>query len=197
MVAQTNEVVPTIQSDLIDLVTFTADRPFSDVVASFETQLGVLDQQKALADPSTIANSVKSMEGTSGLMIIAVLDMHKLLPDLSCSKIQSRQYLVGNPLIADRMAKFNTLATLFAPPRVLIYTHGEKTCITYERPSTTFGRLGSKEILEVARDLDEKFERLVRQSLFENAVYIRQDSIACRLNPTLVGFQARSRNQKE
>jgi hypothetical protein len=73
--------------------------------------------------------------------------------------------LIGNPLIADKMAKFDTLATLFAPPRVLLFTRDDQTCISYEQPSTTFGRLNSPEILEVANELDQKFEALAINAL--------------------------------
>jgi uncharacterized protein (DUF302 family) len=63
------------------------------------------------------------------------------------------------------MAQHNTLAALYAPPRVLVYTGEGKTWISYDQPSTCFGRLGSNAILETAKDLDQKFETLVRAAL--------------------------------
>ncbi|HKM76732.1 MAG TPA: DUF302 domain-containing protein, partial [Candidatus Bathyarchaeia archaeon] len=107
---------------------------------------------------------VKRMEGTSGLMILAMLEMG-LLPALVSSSTRARQYLVGNPLIASKMALHDTLAALYAPIRVLIYTREGKTCISYDQPSTTFGRLGSNDILQTSKDLDQKFETLARKSL--------------------------------
>ncbi|MBI2809386.1 MAG: hypothetical protein HYX67_00950 [Candidatus Melainabacteria bacterium] len=98
-------------------------------------------------------------------MIIAVLEMDRLLPEFASFGVRSRQYLVGNPLIADQMAKFDTLATLLAPPRVLLFTRNEETCIAYEQPSSTFARLESEQIMLTARDLDKKFERLAREAL--------------------------------
>jgi len=161
----TEEVLSASQSFATNLLTFSAKKAFDKVVSDFERQLGHLDQEKALSNPVKIPDAVKRMEGASGLMIISILEMDRLLPEFASFGIKSRQYLVGNPLIADKMAKFDTLATLFAPPRVLIFTRNEETCIAYEQPSTTFGRLQSAEISETAFDLDLKFERLARAAL--------------------------------
>ncbi len=165
MVANTAEISAISQSFATNLLTFSAKKGFDAVVSDFEKELGHLDQAKALSTLDKVSDVVKRMEGPSGLMIIAVLEMDRLLPEFSSFGIKSRQYLVGNPLIADQMAKFDTLATLFAPPRVLIFTRNDETCVTYEQPSTTFGRLNSEQILQIARDLDQKFERLARIAL--------------------------------
>jgi|694.fasta_scaffold64962_3 hypothetical protein len=158
-ISSTNKSFPT------DLVTHSATKPFDQVVLDLERQLGHLDQTAALSNIDKMSDSVKQMEGTSGLMIIAMLQMDQLLPGFAKSGTRSRQYLIGNPLIADKMAKFDTLATLFAPPRVLLFTRDDQTCISYEQPSTTFGRLNSPEILEVANELDQKFEALAINAL--------------------------------
>ncbi|HEY9677547.1 MAG TPA: DUF302 domain-containing protein [Drouetiella sp.] len=154
-----------IQAANTNLLTYEAVKDFDAVVADFEKQLGYLDQAKALSDPNNIAEATRLMEGSAGLMIISVLEMDRILPDLSKTKIKSRQYLVGNPNIADSMAKYDILTTLMVPPRVLIYTDAGKTKIAYEQPSTTLGRLSESEIDKTARALDEKFERLAKNAL--------------------------------
>ena len=105
------------------------------------------------------------MEGSSELMIIRVLDMDRLLPAFVSSSTRARQYLVGNPLIASKMAAFDTLAALYAPPRVLIYTRNGATWISYDKPTSVFGRLVRDEILQIATELDQKFELISRQAL--------------------------------
>jgi uncharacterized protein (DUF302 family) len=151
----------------ITLLNFSSEKSFDDVIVDFEKQLGRFNQEKLLAS-SDLRASVKQMEGPSGLMIIAVLEMGKLLPSLVDSSTRTRQYLIGNPLIASQMAAFETLAALYAPPRVLVYTRDGKTWISYDKPSTVFGRFGKSEILQTAEDLDRKFEKLARNALIDS-----------------------------
>ncbi len=154
----------TEQTFPITLRSFNSSKPFDQVVFDFEKQLGRFDQAFALssADPPT---AVKAMEGELGLMIIHVLEMGALLPSLAASHTLARQYLVGNPNIASNMAKFDPLAALYAPPRVLIYTTEAGTCISYDQPSSVFGRLNSNDIMQTAIELDQKFETLAMRSL--------------------------------
>jgi uncharacterized protein (DUF302 family) len=152
------------QTNEVKLCSFNSHKPFDKVVSDFEQQLGRFDEMTALSS-SNIQKTVKSMEGTSGLMIISTLEMGKLLPALLSSSIQAKQYLVGNPYIANTMAQHNTLAALYAPPRVLIYTKDEKTWISYDLPSASFGKLSSSKIDQTAKDLDQKFEKLARIAL--------------------------------
>jgi hypothetical protein len=148
----------------ISLVSFSSRKPFDEVIVAFEAQLGRLNEEKAISS-TNLPSAIQSMEGTSGLMIIHVLNMDRLLPALAGSSNRARQYLVGNPLIASKMAAFDPLAALYAPPRVLIYIRDSATWISYDKPSSVFGRLGREEILQTAKDLDRKFESLARQAL--------------------------------
>jgi uncharacterized protein (DUF302 family) len=148
----------------VNLLTFNSSKPFDEVISDFEKQLGTFDRDRVASSPADFADLVKGMEGASGLMIFGMLEMDRL-PALVSSSTRARQYLVGNPLIASKMASHNTLAALYAPIRVLIYTLQEKTWIAYDEPSTTFGRLASNDILRTAKDLDQKFETLTRKSL--------------------------------
>jgi uncharacterized protein (DUF302 family) len=162
---QTSSVSKTEQKYSISLLTYSSSKPFDVVVSDFEKQLGRFDEARALSSGAGLTAAVDNMKGSSGLMILAVLPMDRTLPALISSSIRAVQYLVGNPLIASSMAEHNTLAALYAPPRVLIYTEDGKTCISYDQPSDIFGRLASTHIDETARDLNEKFERLVKTAL--------------------------------
>lgn len=146
------------------LLEFSAKKPYEQVLVDFEKQLGRLDQDVALGSDD-MKSAVESMAGELGLMIIHTLEMGALLPSLTSSKTHARQYLIGNPLIASQMAQFDPRAALFAPPRVLIHSSNDETHISYEIPSTTFGRLFHPAIDETALQLDEKFETLAQKSL--------------------------------
>ncbi len=157
-------ICQTDQASPITLRTFSSLKQFDETIADFEKQLGKLDQVHALK-ASNMQTAVKSMEGELGLMIIHVLEMGDLLSSFVESHTRARQYLVGNPIIASLMAKLDPLAALYAPPRVLIYSTDGGTSISYDQPSSVFGRLNGEEILDIARDLDQKFETLVMCAL--------------------------------
>lgn len=146
------------------LLEFSAKKPYDDVIRDFERQLGRLDQDVALRSDD-LKTAVEGMAGELGLMVIHSLEMGALLPSLTSSNTKARQYLVGNPLIASQMAQFDPRAALFAPPRVLIHSSNDETHISYEIPSTTFGRLFHPAIDETALQLDEKFETLAQRAL--------------------------------
>jgi len=162
---QTSNVSKLEQSHSITLLTFSSRKPFDAVVADFEKQLGRFDEAKAIASGEKLQAAVNEMTGPSGLMIIGALQMGRILPALTSSPGKAVQYLVGNPLIASEMAQQNILAALYAPPRVLIYATEGRTWISYDQPSDTFGRFSSPLIDETARDLNDKFERLVKSAL--------------------------------
>ena len=146
----------TEQTFAVTTVTLSSGKSFNNVIASLEEQLGRLDQEQALAAGKDLAQVIKTMEGSSGLMIISVLDMDAMLPALLAYTIRARQYSIGNPLIASKMSQHNTLAALYAPPRMLVYTQlgaPGKTFISYDQPSTVFGKLKSEEILVTAKAL--------------------------------------------
>jgi uncharacterized protein (DUF302 family) len=164
MIEVTSNASMTEQAYPVNLLTFNSSKSFDEVVSAFEKQLGRFDQNQASLSSADFPKYVKRMEGSSGLMIMATLEMG-VLPALVSSSTRARQYLVGNPLVASKMASHNTLAALYAPIRVLIYTREKNTCISYDQPSTTFEKLGSKDILQTAKDLDQKFETLARKSL--------------------------------
>ena len=149
----------------VNLRTLGSSKPFDAVINDFEMQLGRLDQERATASPERLPEEIRRMQGENELMIVAVLEMDRLLPFFIAGKGRARQYLVGNPLIADLMAKHDARAALYAPPRVLIYTDGDQTMIAYDQPSTVFGKFASAEITETARRLDEKFEALTHTAL--------------------------------
>ena len=146
------------------LIELSAKKPYEQVLIDFEKQLWRFDQDAAMK-ASDLEATIHSMTGELGLMIIHVLEMSALLPSLASAETRARQYLIGNPLIASQMAKFDPRAALFAPPRVLIHSNGDDTHITFEKPSTTFGRLFNPLIDETAIKLDDKFETLVQKAL--------------------------------
>src|ERR1700729_1869933 len=96
MSTSTSSISSKEQTAPIMLLTFSSRKDFDQVITDFEKQLGRMDEGKLLATKD-LPTSIKQMEGSSGLMIVHVLEMGRILPALADSPIKARQYLVGNP----------------------------------------------------------------------------------------------------
>ncbi len=153
----------------VDHVRRATDRPFGDVTAAFERQLGRFEPgvYQALAaggDAEGARAKIEAMAGPSGFMLFATQD-HGSLLRLAGQKRKAIQYVVGNPLFALQMTQHDIRASLYAPLRVLIYEDDEgKTCVEYDRPSSLFGQFGNDRIAPTAAMLDRKLEALVSAS---------------------------------
>jgi uncharacterized protein (DUF302 family) len=70
-------------------------------------------------------------------------------------------YLMGNPVIAERMFRHDPRAMLYAPLRTLIWEDASgEAWFTVDRPSELFGSVGS-DLLQVGRELDRKLGALL------------------------------------
>ncbi len=153
----------------VDHVRRTTDKPFGDVTAAFERQLGrfepgVYSALAAGGDAEGARAKLEAMAGPSGFMLFGTND-HGTLLRLAGRKRKAVQYVVGNPLFALQMTQHDIRAALYAPLRVLIYEdEGGKTCVEYDRPSSLFGQFGDDRITPTAAMLDRKLEALVAAS---------------------------------
>jgi uncharacterized protein (DUF302 family) len=154
----------------VDHVRVVADKPFDQVVKSFDQQLGQFNPEiyKSLAageDTEKARAKIEAMVGPSGFMLFRTSD-HGALLRLAGQKKQALQYLVGNPLFAIQMTQHDIRASLYAPLRVLIYQNElGKTCVEYDKPSSIFGQFGNAKVTEVATMLDRKLEQLVSKAI--------------------------------
>ena len=89
MIKETPNVSWTEQAYPVNLLTFNSSKPFDEVISDFEKQLGRFDQNQALSSPAGFQDYVKRIEGSSGLMIMAILEM-SVLPALVSSSTRAR-----------------------------------------------------------------------------------------------------------
>jgi uncharacterized protein (DUF302 family) len=149
----------------VDHVRMTADRPFADVQAAFERRLGKFEPEvyQALAgggDPGAARARIEAMAGPSGFMLFGKTD-HGTLLRIVGQQRKAVQYVVGNPLFAIEMTRYDIAASLYAPLHVLIYEADDgKTCIEYDHPSSLFGQFGDNRVARMAASLDQKLEDL-------------------------------------
>ena len=152
-------------------INYKTAKPFAAVTADLEKQLGKFDPSiyapapGVKFDPKEIVAKSRASEGSSGLMIFARYD-HGALLALVGRKAEGRQYVIGNPLVALQMTQVNLVAGECAPVRLFVYAGDDgMTHVDYDLPSSVFGRFDSPEIAKVAKGLDEKVERLVRNAI--------------------------------
>jgi uncharacterized protein (DUF302 family) len=70
-------------------------------------------------------------------------------------------YLIGNPVLANRMYEQEPAVGVYAPLRASIYQDYEGTChFNYDRPSTVLAQFENREIQGVSEMLDEKMASL-------------------------------------
>src|SRR6267154_1215827 len=75
--------------------------------------------------------------------------------------------LIGNPLIMKEMAKHVPDAGSYAPVTILLDERPDGVHLSYDKMSSLLTPYGNAEALAVARDLDAKIERLLRESVAE------------------------------
>ena len=154
----------------VDHVRVVAEKPFDQVIKTFEQQLGQFNPEVyqwliAGEDADKVRAKLAAMVGSSGFMLFRTSD-HGALLRLAGQKKKAIQYLVGNPLFAVQMTRHDIRASLYAPLRVLFYEneHG-KTCVEYDKPSSLFGQFGNAKVTDVATALDRKLEQLVAKAI--------------------------------
>lgn len=136
---------------------------------SFAETIAVLERKIPVADPSTfvhlvnsrataaqVEETVQAMAGDLGLVTLAKIDQGPLVSLLGKPK-KMTVYLIGNPVLANRMFEHHPAVGVYAPLRVAIYEdYAGVAHFTYERPSSLLAQFNNTEIGAIARVLDEK-----------------------------------------
>jgi uncharacterized protein (DUF302 family) len=138
------------------------------LVTAFEGALGRWDPETATrlvkrqVSWSEVEREVDRATGPTGLVIIARVDQGALL-SLSGSVKQCSLYLVGNPVIAERILSFDIRASLYVPFRVCLYDDGNANgaSIAYDRPSSFLRALERPELIAIGTLLDRKIDDVV------------------------------------
>jgi uncharacterized protein (DUF302 family) len=150
----------------VERIDETLHYSFQDTVARFEQKVpradvSVFRQLVASgASRSVIEEKVEGMTGDLEFMALHKIDPGPLVSQLGKPKKMS-VYLIGNPVIANRMYDEDPATGLYAPLRVEIYEdYGGITHLTYDRPSSLFGQFQNTKIGAVAQLLDQKMSAL-------------------------------------
>jgi hypothetical protein len=72
--------------------------------------------------------------------------------------------VIGNPLIMKEMAKRVPDAGSYAPVTLLVDERPDGVYLTYDKMASFLAPYGNADALAIARDLDSKIERLLRDA---------------------------------
>lgn len=147
----------------------TTSVPFDEVLRRLRAQMGrtTVEEVVALARPPiTAAQYVREVEerfvGESGFMLFAEFDHGGWLPLFGINR-RTVRWILGNPIIAVTMIRYDITAGLFAPVELLITEaeNGQGAVLTYVRPSSQMVIAENPPLLTAARALDAKYDALI------------------------------------
>lgn len=148
-------------------ITYQSSHDFVTTRARLDEQIPLLDPLVPLdlvmrhASWAEVESTVAAYFGPTGFVALARLDQGALL-SLNGEPLGATRYLVGNPLLARRVLSAEPAAALYAPFGVAVFAdHVGGAHISYDHPSSLFASLGSKEIDEIGRELDDKIGQAV------------------------------------
>ena len=166
LVAQAKENSMKTRTFKVERIEVDAKKSFEEMVAAFEKKIPAADFpafNKLIASHAAageIEAKVQSMVGDLGFVILGKIDQGPLVSLLGKPK-KMTTYLIGNPVLANRMFEQHPGVGLYAPLRASIYEdYKGKSHFTYDRPSTVLEQFNNSEIRAVARMLDEKMASL-------------------------------------
>jgi uncharacterized protein (DUF302 family) len=148
-------------------ITYQSNHDFKTTRARLDEQIPLLDPLVSLdlvlrdASWAEVESTVAAYLGPAGFVALARLDQGALL-SLNGEPLGATRYLVGNPLLARRVLSADPAAALYAPFGVAVFAdHVGDAHVSYDHPSSLFASLGSNEIYEMGRELDDKIARAV------------------------------------
>ena len=155
----------------IERFSLTSSKPFEAVVTALKTAVGrlnLVEFANASKGTSTFAemeNVIRRDLGKTGLMLFMELDHGAVLrkeAGLDTPKIV--RLVIGNPLVMKEMAKHVPDAGSYAPVTVLVDERQDGVHLSYDKMASLLAPYGNADALAVARDLDSKVEKLLRES---------------------------------
>jgi len=159
------------RSNQIKHLVVALNSSFETFTRNLEGALGKLEPQKLSGLFETSASliaAIKRMEGYEGLMLFNKYDHGALLTAID-SPQKAIHYMIGNPLIASTMTRYDLRAGLYAPLQAIVYEgEDKKAYIEYDLPSDLFGQFNNADVTATGRSLDDKFEKLIKKADFQD-----------------------------
>jgi uncharacterized protein (DUF302 family) len=155
----------------IERFSLTSSRSFDEVLATIDDALGHPDmadfwrlarQAPTLAELESI---VRNALGRTGLMSFVQFDHGAVLrKETGRDKPRMVRVVMGNPIIMKEMAKRVPDAGSYAPVTVLVDERADGVHLSYDRMASFLAPYGNPETVDVAQDLDNKVEEILRRA---------------------------------
>jgi len=163
----------TVVSFTAKLVKFDTDVPVAEVISRLDIALNkegsgnIMARLKLVNTQDEFTAVINDTIGDSGFLYFMEVKHHRLLEYTDgVKKPSALLYIIGNPLIAQMILKYNILAAYNIPLRLLILEKPDEigTTVSYYLPSSVLGQAegGDDLVLHASlRDLDIRLDTLV------------------------------------
>jgi uncharacterized protein (DUF302 family) len=155
----------------IERFSLTSSKPFDQVVQAIHAGIGHPDMAefgRSTHEARSFAELKSAVEkglGKTGLMLFMQLDHGAVVRKETGRDIpRIIRFVIGNPLIMKEMARHVPDAGSYAPVTVLVDERPDGVHLSYDRMSSLLAPYGSPDALQVAQDLDNKVEDLLKQA---------------------------------
>jgi hypothetical protein len=145
------------------------NRTFEEATDAFEREVPAADLAKLAqlvatkAPAAEIDHAVRNMVSELGFTHFAKLNQGPVVSLLGKPK-RITVYLLGNPVLANRMFEHRPEIGLYAPLRAAVYEDFSRvTHFTYDRPSTLLQQFENDDVTAVARTLDDRMLKLAER----------------------------------
>ena len=155
----------------VERFSLASSRSFDEVLAAINDAVGHPEMDEFWSSTQQartvgeLENSIQKALGRTGLMSFVQFD-HGAIVRKATGRDKPRmvRLVIGNPLIMKEMAKHVPDAGSYAPVTVLVDERADGVHLSYDRMASLLAPYGNHDALDVARDLDNKVEDLLRNA---------------------------------
>jgi uncharacterized protein (DUF302 family) len=155
----------------VERFSLTSPKTFDQVVAALNAAIGHPDMAEFVRSThearsfAELKSAVEKGLSKAGLMLFMQLDQGAVVQkETGQNTPRIIRLLIGNPLIMKEMAKHVPDAGSYAPVTVLVDERADGVHLSYDRMASFLATYGNRDSLQVAKDLDNKVETLLRDA---------------------------------
>ena len=155
----------------VERFSLTTSKRFEEVIAGVNAVIGHPDMAEFATSThearsfAELKSAVEKGLGKTGLMLFMQLDHGAIVrKETGRDTPMIIRFVIGNPLIMKEMAKHVPDAGSYAPVTVLVDERADGVHLSYDRMASLLAAYGNHVALQVAKDLDNKVETLLREA---------------------------------
>jgi hypothetical protein len=161
----------TTKQVVVERVTFVTNRSFEEVLELLDKGIGRknfgelrrrMDEAATFEEFSSI---IHGAVGSADLMEFMRLDLGASIGrDPAAKAYKIVRIIAGNPLIMKQMVEHAPDAGSYAPVTILVYEQADGVLVSYDTMASYLASSSSEKALQVAKDLDTKVLRLLKDA---------------------------------